>query len=234
MTPKKKTDPASVLKVYHILVIYVLASTGGCAYLHMKKHNTVSVLQLSLAFFLCLNALICLWEIALGWYIVHIKKECDRLKRKYRGDKLRACLDFFTADITLEDIFSGKFWSIVWSTYALYDSSYANKESFGFFIDVGNGWTTLVPTIFYCLGMTYELVPARVLGMIGLVKFYQEFYGTIIYFLSFFFNKRHQGVSVFEVLLFIGFSNGIWFFFPLAGMWASVQLIMTDAYTIFR
>ena len=45
---------------------------------------------------------------------------------------------------------------------------------------------------------------------------------------------RPLGVSVFEVLLFIGFSNGIWFFFPVAGMWASVQMILTDSYAVFR
>jgi hypothetical protein len=228
------SSSGSLLKVYHVLIIYVLGSTSGCAYLHFSEHGKHSIPQLALAFFLCLNALICLWEIALGWHIDHIKKESVRLEKAFKGDRLKACMSFFNADISLSEIFSLQFWSIVWSTYALYDPSYANKESFGFFIDVGNGWTTIIPSIFFCLGLTYEWVPARILGMIGLVKFYQEFYGTIIYFLSFFLNKRYKGVSVFEVLLFIGFSNGIWFFFPLYGMWTSVQMILTDSYQIFR
>ena len=173
MARKTKTESASFLKVYHVLIAYVLASTGLCVHLHLKEHNNLSVLQASLAFFLCLNALICLWEISLGLNIDHIKKESERLKKEYKGDKLQACLSFFLADVTVAEVFSLKFWSIVWSTYALYDPSYANKESFGFFIDVGNGWTTVLPSVFYCLGMTYEFVPARVLGMIGLVKFYQ-------------------------------------------------------------
>lgn len=170
----KKTQPsASFLKVYHVLIAYVLASTGLCVHLHLKEHNILSVLQACLSFFLCLNALICLWEISLGINIDFIKKESDRLKKKYKGDKLKACMTFFLADITLAEVFSLKYWSIVWSTYSLYDPSYANRESFGFFIDVGNGWTTLPPTVLFCLGMTYELVSARVLGMVGLVSFYQ-------------------------------------------------------------
>lgn len=170
---KKNTDSASLTKVYHFLIVYVLASTGSCVYLHHQKHGGLSFGQIGLAFFLCLNILICFWEICLGLHIDHIKKEAGRLKETYKGDKLKACLAFFMADMPMSQLFSSKFWSAVWSTYALYDPSYANKESFGFFIDVGNGWTMLLPSIFFTLGMTYELVSARVLGIIGLVINYQ-------------------------------------------------------------
>lgn len=82
--------------------------------------------------------------------------------------------------------------------------------------------------------MTYEIIPARVLGMLGLVKFYQEFYGTCIYFLSYVLNKRYKNRSAFEVALFVGFSNGLWFFFPLVGMYASYMMITTDTFAVFR
>ena len=58
-------------------------------------------------------------------------------------------------------------------------------------------------------------------------------YGTVIYALSFFFNKRHHGKSFAEVLLFVGFSNGLWFVFPLLGMWTSYAMIASDSYSVF-
>ena len=41
----------------------------------------------------------------------------------------------------------------MWSTYALFDPSYQNRESFGFFIDVGNDWSTLAPCVMLNVGM---------------------------------------------------------------------------------
>lgn len=163
----------AIFKVYQFLVLYVLVCTGIFSVLHQRAHGGFCLPQVGLAFFLCLNFLICLWEISLGWHIDFIKKECERLHKKYKGNRLAACMSFFAMDLEAKDLFSGRFWSIVWSTYALYDPSYANRESFGFFIDVGNGWTTLIPTALFLVGMTFGVVPARVLGMVGLAKFYQ-------------------------------------------------------------
>ncbi len=102
-------------------------------------------------------------------------------------------MKFFNYPLSFSEAFSLRFWTKVWSTYALYDPSYQNNESFGFFIDVGNGWTTLVPTLVWLYAMTYnDLVPARALGCLGIAKFWQELYGTVIYALSFFFNNRQK------------------------------------------
>jgi hypothetical protein len=85
----------------------------------------------------------------------------------------------------------------VWACYSVFDQSYANRQSFGFFIDVGNGYSTIIPTLLFLLGMTchgeggYQLpFTAQQVGIVGLLSFYQEFYGTVVYFLSFFMNKR--------------------------------------------
>ena len=132
-----------------------------------------------------------------------------------------------------KDILSSKFWSRVWSTYSLYDPSYQNRESYGFFIDVGNGWSTLIPSFLFLVGMSVPIMPARALGVMGVVKFYQEFYGTVLYFLSYLLNKRYEGKTLTEVLLFVGLSNGLWFFFPMLGMYLSVLMIYADSFAIF-
>jgi hypothetical protein len=222
------------MQVYHFLIAYVLIGTLVPVYLHYSAHQIVSLSQILMAFFLSLNILISVWEISLGLFIGLIQKDSISLKKKYEKKEFQAVLAFFFQSLSFSEMFSFKFWIKVWSTYSLYDPSYANRESFGFFIDVGNGWSTLIPSFLYLFGMTYDILPPRALGIMGILKFYQEFYGTIIYFLSFIFNKRYQGKGLVEMALFVGLSNGLWFFFPLFGMIYSVDMIYSDSFSIFR
>lgn len=82
--------------------------------------------------------------------------------------------------------------------------------------------------------MTIEILDARTLGMLGILKFYQEFYGTCIYFLSYLMNGRYKGRSMAEVCLFVGLTNGLWFIFPIVGIWSSAQLIYRGDFSVFR
>jgi hypothetical protein len=36
-----------------------------------------------------------------------------------------------------------------------------------------------------------------------------------------------------DIVLFVGVSNAAWAFFPLLGLWASIQLIMDGTYSVF-
>jgi len=224
------------MRVYTFLVLYVAMGTALPVYLHWQTHAVVCTTQVALAFFLALNVLICLWEVGLGLHLSTIEADYKRLLKTYGGgtQRLRAVVDLMMHELTVADTVSLRFWSRIWSTYSLYDPSYSNRESFGFFVDVGNGWTTLVPSLMFLYCMTHhDVVNARLLGVVGMIKFYQEFYGTCIYFLSFFFNRRHVGKSVGEVVGFVGFSNGLWFVFPLVGMLASYHLIDSNSYSVF-
>jgi ABC-type transport system involved in multi-copper enzyme maturation permease subunit len=143
-----------------------------------------SWIQAALAFFCALNVLICCWEISLGKQISLIKSDLDKLRKVYKdNDRIRACTRFFMLPLGISDIFSSRYWSVVWSTYSLYDPSYSNQESYGFFIDVGNGWSTLIPSIIVVVGMTLQdrMMSARSLGMLMLVKFYQVYEHTRSY-----------------------------------------------------
>eukprot|EP00606_Chrysophyceae_sp_TOSAG23-5_P000012 GSChrysophyteH2.ASY1.ANO1.1586.1 assembled CDS len=169
--------------------------------------------------------------------VYYIKEQYLELRKVYKGNELAACVQFFTAPLGVSEVISLKYWSKVWSTYSLYDPSYSNKESFGFFVDVSNGFCFLLPSLMFLYAMTYDVsayLSARELGMIGMVKFYVEFHGTCVYFLSFFLNNRQQGFSNLEVGLFVGFSNGLWFVFPLLGVYACYCMIMTDTFAVLR
>ncbi|GAB5362549.1 hypothetical protein AAMO2058_000806800 [Amorphochlora amoebiformis] len=224
----------SVLNVGIFLVLFVVISTGLPIYLHYATHGVVTAIHGCMAFFLSLNTLICLWEIALGLYISHIQADYKKLKEKYGDKPFDSVTDFFVHPLPLSSAVSLRFWTKVWSTYSLYDPSYQNNESFGFFIDVGNGWSTILPSIVWLFAITYhDLVDPKVLGCIGIAKFWQEMYGTVIYALSYFFNKRYTGRTVGEVILFVGLTNGLWFAFPILGIYCSVMMIFTNSYNVF-
>jgi len=130
----------ALLNVGAFLILYVLIGTALPIYLHVEQHGRLNIVQAILSFFLSLNILICLWEISLGLNITLIKKDFESLKKKYKHDNWGAVVDLFLEPLTFSKLFSLRFWSKIWSTYSLYDPSYSNRESFGFFVDVGNGW----------------------------------------------------------------------------------------------
>jgi hypothetical protein len=82
--------------------------------------------------------------------------------------------------------------------------------------------------------MTYEPIPARALGIVGLLVFYQMWYGTIVYLVSYVMNKRYEGHTQRNVLLFVGLSNGLWLTFPLWGIAVAIVMIATGSYDVFH
>jgi hypothetical protein len=121
----------------------------------------------------------------------------------------------------------------MWSTYAALDPSYADSTSFGFCVDTGNGFTTLLPSVAFALGMTHPLLPPRWLGMLGLVKFYQELYGTVMYFFQYFFNRRYERAPPAMMWAVVIPCNMFWIVLPALGIWASGRMILDDDFAAF-
>ena len=82
--------------------------------------------------------------------------------------------------------------------------------------------------------MTFEPISARALGIIGLLSFYQMWYGTVVYLASYVMNRRYSGHSFSNVVLFVGLSNGLWLTFPLWRIYVSIALIESNTYAILR
>mmetsp|Transcript_11688 Transcript_11688/g.21565 ORF Transcript_11688/g.21565 Transcript_11688/m.21565 type:complete len:268 (+) Transcript_11688:91-894(+) len=195
-------------------------------------------LGISLLGFNNLNILIAVCEIGLGKYITNIQDHYRHLQKTYKQeDRWQAAISYLTLPLSLRTLFDLSVWCQMWSTYSLWDPSYSNRESFGFFIDVGNGYSTILPCILWDFVILFPNSlfqndnrnnrPYTVLvGMIGACMYWQVLYGTIIYFLSFVFNKRYVGKPVLEISAFVGFTNGIWFVFPILGLYASYQLLV--------
>jgi hypothetical protein len=221
------------MRVWNVVLLAVLGGTAAPIALHHHYYGVFNLHQMALAFFAWLNAIIALWEICLFLRIDLIEEQHRRFLAEYSGRELDRARDFFATPVPLRRLFSPTLWAELWSTYSIFDDSYANRRSFGFFVDIGNGFSTLIPSLVFLYGMTFELVSARVLGIMGLLLFYQTWYGTVVYFWSFVLNKRYRGHTVMNLVLFVGMSNGLWLTFPLLGMYVAVVLIQSDSYAIF-
>jgi hypothetical protein len=223
-----------MMRVYQVVLLAVVTGTAIPLALHHRMYGGLDADQVALAFFLWLNVIIALWEICLFLRIDHIEIQHARFVVEYKGRELDRVKDFFGARLALGKIFSPTTWAELWSSYSIFDESYANRRSFGFFVDIGNGFSTLIPSLVCLYGMSYELMPARALGLVMLLVNYQMWYGTVIYVVSFLFNRRYVGHTRFNLALFVGLSNGLWLVFPLWGMYAAITMIYSGSYAIFR
>jgi len=221
------------MRIYQVVVLAVVLGTAAPIALHHQEHGVFNPHQMGLAFFLWLNAIIAFWEICLFFRIDLIEEQYAGFKDAYRGRELDRVKDFFFSKVSLAGIFSLSTWAEIWSSYSVFDESYADRKSYGFFIDVGNGFSTLIPSLVCAYGMTFHVLPARVFGILAILLCYQMWYGTLVYFGSFLKNRRYRGHSWTNLALFVGLSNGIWFTFPLWGIWAAIRLIYDDSYVVF-
>lgn len=153
------------------VVLFVGVIVGGLEYAHVSLHGSFNMLQLALAVFEAVNFWIALCEISLLLYSSKIQKSFKDIEAKLGIGRLPPV--FLFDDAPLSRILTFEYWSKMWSQYSTLDPSYSETTSFGFCIDIGNGITTLIPTAIFALGMTWPVLPARWLGMIGLVVHYQ-------------------------------------------------------------
>lgn len=229
----------ALLNVGSAIALFLTATTYACISQLFNNNATPTPLTISLLFFNNLNIFIAMCEIILGLNITYIQADYQKLRARYNtGNEWEACIAYLTMPLTVQQVFDGKTWAKMWSTYALYDPSYQNHESFGFFIDFGNGLSTIPPSILVnaaiCYPDTISLSPLLV-GCVGLAMYWQVMYGTIIYVLSFVFNKRYLGKkTLLEVCLFVGVSNSLWFFFPIAGIYACVCMLRDGNMSVFH
>jgi len=225
---KRLTVPA-----WGFMVGFIVFGTAFHVWLHYAYRGTLNVHQVAIVFFLMVNLLVNFWEIGLLLCADRIRTEYEATKDAYRGREPERFREMFAKRIPVRRLFRFSEWTEVWSSYALFDPGYASKSSFGLNIDGGNGWSTPIIATLFAFGMTFDLMSARVLGILGVAMFWQMFYGTVVYFFQFFNVGRHRGHPVGTIVLFIGTSNGLWFVFPLWGLALSVWMILHDSYSIF-
>lgn len=245
MTTCEDGDAIPGLNTTTAIILWLLMTTIGPVALLTATDPSAplpNTLGWALLGFNNLNMLIAICEIILGAEIKQIQADYQRNLKVYSGPKqYEAAFEYLFLPMNVSTLFSAKTWSKMWSTYALWDPSYQNQESFGFFIDVGNGWSTIPPCVLWNIAI---VCPALLessfgsnaylwVGVLGCCSYWQILYGTIIYFLSFIFNKRYETRPIVEVCGFVGIANGIWFIFPIIALYASVVILKHQDFSIF-
>lgn len=229
----EESDSGLRLPAWAFIVGVLVGGTALHVWLHHRAHGVVNAHHAALAFFLVMNVLVNFWEIALCFCLDRVQREYEATREAYRGRELTRVNEIFLQRIPVTRLLSLRRWTGIWSGYALFDPGYAQRASFGYNIDVGNGLSTLVPATLFAFGMTYEIVPARVLGIVGIAMFWQMLYGTLVYLFQYFNNRRHHGFSARMVFAFVGMSNGLWLLFPAWGIAVSVWMIYADGFGVF-
>lgn len=216
------------LPVWVWLLVWMAAWVGGSVALHYAFHGVFNGWHVALAVFLAINILICTWEMSLYFRI-------DDIERWHRGPREssgRPRGGLYTSKVTAGELLSTQLWARVWSEYARFDPAYADRKSFGFAIDVGNGFSTVVPSLVFFVAMTVPLFSPLVVGLLGALIFYQKFYCTCLYFFTYIFNRRYELHPIGAVLAVVGGSNGVWLVFPAIGFYVCLRLILDNSFDL--
>lgn len=224
--------PAGPIPVFVYLLAVVAIGTAIPIYYHYQLHAVFNVHHALQAFFLWLNTNIAYWEICLLVRRDQVNALYRRHVGPYKGRSMYRAAEIMMYRVSPRALFHPSLWADVWAMYSLMDKSYASKKTFGFWIDVGNGFSTLLPCLGILAGMTWDLVSARTLGVVLLLFSYQMWYGTVVYMAGYLLNRRYEGHTKFEVGLFVLFTNGFWATLPLHGMYVALQLIYSNAFTV--
>ncbi|MDH4017100.1 MAG: hypothetical protein OEV20_07170 [Actinomycetota bacterium] len=219
--------------VWSIVSALVVAGTLIPIALMLATGRSPSVHFWATSFFFAVNALIAFWELALFRHADDIRAEYEASRERARGRELAHIFEFFRRPVPSGQIFTLRPWAGVWAAYAVMDPAYADKKSFGFAIDIGNGYSTLLPSLLVPIAIVFEWVPAQWLGILIVVFSWQMFYGTLLYFTSFVINRRYEGHRLRDLFVFVGLSNLVWTTFPVWTGALGIWMILHDGFAPF-
>ncbi|BCO35994.1 hypothetical protein BMW24_008600 [Mycobacterium heckeshornense] len=228
----RSTGGHGFLRVWMVVVAGVAAGTAVPVVLHTSRYGLTTG-QLLLALFLWINVLVTFLEISLFLQINLIKERYAEYVLTYRGREFDRLIEFVTAPIRWSEVPRPRRWADGWATYALFDDAYASEKAFGFWGDTGNGFSTLIPSALFLYGMTYDVLPARWLGTLGVALFWQKLYGTVIYFWAYLYNRQFAGHAKRDVV-FVVLLNVLWLLGPAWGLVVSIGMIRSGGFAFVR
>jgi len=197
-----------------------------------QVHGDLNVVHSLLSLSSSINLLICYWEVCLFLRrdLVETRTEYWRERRKRTGRT--PAVEFLRAKVPLVRLLSPTLWADVWAAYSQYDSSYADRRTFGFNVDIVNGFLTPAPTLIVYAAYTFHFLPPLVTGIVGAILFWQVMYGASVYLISFFVAGRQRRISRQELYTYIVAPNSPWMAGGLLGLYVSIRLITDGDYTV--
>ncbi len=219
--------PAGLLAA---LFVAVLALLGIVA--RRYTHGDLDLIPSVLSLFFSINLLVCYWEICLFVRRDYVERRTDYWRERQRETGRTPAGEFLASRIPLTRVLSPRVWADAWATYAQYDSSYADRRTFGFNVDIGNGFVTPIPTLILYAAYTFDFLPAVYAGILGAMVFWQWVYATTLYCVSFFVANRQTRISRLETFVFIIAINSFWVLCALLGLYVSIRLILDGDYSV--
>jgi hypothetical protein len=219
--------PAGLLAV---LAIIILAIPGIAVRCHLQ--GGVDPFQFLLNLYFAINLLICYWEICLYFRRDYIEARAKYWRTRWEETGRSPAVAFLTTRVPLRQSLSPTVWADVWAAYSMFDSAYADRNTYGFNIDVGNGFVTPIPTIALYVAYATGVIPAMAAGIIGGLLFWQWVYASSLYLVSFFVGEKRPLVTARDFYLFIVGPNSVWILIPIVGLYVSIRLILAGDYSV--
>ena len=210
--------------------IALLTLAWNVAGYRLYGHVNVSYFLLSL--FLMINLLIAYWECCLYWRRDYIEQRALYWSERRAATGLAPAIEFLMSSVPLRRILSPTVWADIWAAYCQYDGAYADRRTYGFNVDVGNGFFTPVASLVLLGAMTFEFLPAVVAGILGVALFWQWFYVSSLYVVAFFVAGRQRKISSAEVWIYVIGPSSVWVLFPVLGLYVAVRLILDGHYGV--
>ena len=195
-------------------------------------HGELDVFQSLFSLFFATNILICYWEMCLFFRRDYIKKRAEFWCRRWQDTGRTPALEFLTTRVPLNRILSPTIWADAWATYSMFDSAYADRDTYGFNVDVANGFMTPAPTLALYLTYATGLLPAVAAGILGAMLFWQWVYMSSLYLVSFYVGQKQTRITTRELYIYLLGPNAIWVLIPMLGLYVSVRLILDGDYSV--
>ena len=219
--------PAGLLAMLAISLPAV-AGIGARYYLH----RDLDVLHSVLSLFFSINLLISYWEACLFFRRDYIEKRTVYWRNWQRETGRMAAGEFLLSRVPLRRAMSPTVWADVWATYSQFDASYSDRRTFGFNVDIVNGFVTPAPMLVLYAAYTVDFLPAAHAGILGVMLFWQWTYATSSYLVSFFVANRQRHITRGEMYTYILAMNSPWVLCGLLGLYVSVRLVLDGNYSV--
>ena len=219
--------PAGLLAAVTIALLALLG-IGTRYYVHAE----LDVLHCLFSLFFSINLLICYWEACLFLRRDYIEQRTIYWRRRQSETGRAPVGEFLSTRVPWARVLSPTVWADVWATYSQFDESYADRRTFGFNVDIANGFVTPAPTLVLYAAYTVGFLPAVAAGILGVMVFWQWAYATSVYLVSFFVAKRQRLITTGEMYTYILAMSSPWVLFALLGLYVSVRLILDGNYGV--
>ena len=215
-----------------VVALTVAGGTFAGILVRLRTQGELNFLHSLLCLFFAVNLLICYWEICLFFLRDRIASRAEYWREVQRRTGRSPAHGFFATRIRLTQVLSPAVWADAWAAYCYYDDSYADRRTFGFNVDIANGFVTPVPTLVLYAAFTVGYPSARIAGIIGLMMSWQWVYMTSTYLVSFFVARRQTLLSRRDMYIYIVAINSFWILCALLGLYVSIALVVNGDYSV--